>query len=221
MSLGFDDAYNKRLRQKLKEFDNPIALNGSQPEMFFRQAQSDFVLPMVKPSFPTLALALKAERGNSFAQGQHESMEGEGIKSFVKGVEKGVKKAAKGVKKVAKSKAVKAVGKVAKEVGKSVGTVALNEAEKLAGPALGTLGALGATLSGNPELAPLAATLGAKVGEDLGKKGRKYIKKKTGMGLDKPKRAPSAWIEHVKAYAKEHKVSYKQAMHEAKDSYKK
>jgi hypothetical protein len=213
MSLGFDDAYNKRLREKLKEFDNPIALNGSQPEMFFRQAQSDFILPMVKPSFPTLALALKAERGISLAQGQ--GMEGEGLKSFVKGVEKGAKKVAKGVKKVAKSKAVKAVGKVAKEVGKSVGTVAFDEAEKLAGPALGTLGALGATLSGNPELAPLVATLGAKVGEDLGKKGRKYIKKKTGMGL------PSKWIQHVKEYAKENKVPYKQAMKEAKETYKK
>mgnify|MGYP006124874273 FL=1 len=72
MSLGFDDAYNKRLRQTLKEFDNPVGANKTQPEMFFRPKQNDFVLPMVKPSFPTLALALKAERGNSLAQGQHE-----------------------------------------------------------------------------------------------------------------------------------------------------
>ena len=31
----------------------------------------------------------------------------------------------------------------------------------------------------------------------------------------------SAWIEHVKAYAKKNKVSYKEAMSKAKASYKK
>jgi len=31
----------------------------------------------------------------------------------------------------------------------------------------------------------------------------------------------SAWIEHVKAYAKKNKVSYKEAMSKAKPSYKK
>ncbi len=31
----------------------------------------------------------------------------------------------------------------------------------------------------------------------------------------------SAWIEHVKAYAKKNKISYKEAMSKAKPSYKK
>jgi len=35
------------------------------------------------------------------------------------------------------------------------------------------------------------------------------------------KKAPSAWIAHVKAYAAEHGIPYKEAMSKAKDSYKK
>jgi len=37
----------------------------------------------------------------------------------------------------------------------------------------------------------------------------------------KAKRPPSKWILHCKAYAKEHNVSYKQAMKDARASYKK
>jgi len=34
------------------------------------------------------------------------------------------------------------------------------------------------------------------------------------------KKAPSAWIQHVKAYAQNNGVSYKEAMTKAKASYK-
>ena len=42
----------------------------------------------------------------------------------------------------------------------------------------------------------------------------------TGAG-DKPKRPPSKWILHVKEYAAKNNVSYKEALKEAKDTYKK
>jgi hypothetical protein len=41
------------------------------------------------------------------------------------------------------------------------------------------------------------------------------------VGLGKKPRKPSAWITHVKAYAKEHGCSYKEAMSRGKDTYKK
>ena len=219
MSLGFDDAYNKRLRQKLKEFDNPVEANKTQPEMFFRQKQSDFVLPMVKPSFPTLALALKAERGNSLAQGQHEgSMEGEGLVSFVKSVNKGVKKASKSVAKGAK-KASKSVAKGAKKVAKKTTSAALDIIADSAGAAGAAGGVALATAIGQPELAPIFAAVGNKAAAEAAKPARKLVKEKTGLG--KPKRPPSKWILHVAEYRKEHGGSYKDAMRKAKDTYKK
>jgi hypothetical protein len=219
MSLGFDDAYNKRLRQTLKEFDNPVGANRTQPEMFFRQKQSDFVLPMVKPSFPTLALALKAERGNSLAQGQHEGkMEGEGLASFVKGVNKGVKKASKSVAKGAK-KASKSVAKGAKKVAKKTTSTALDIIADSAGAAGAAGGVALATAIGQPELAPVFAAVGNKVAAEAAKPARKLVKEKTGLG--KPKRPPSKWILHVAEYRKEHGGSYKDAMKNAKATYKK
>jgi hypothetical protein len=53
---------------------------------------------------------------------------------------------------------------------------------------------------------------------DLVDLGLDKVKKIEGAG--KPKK-PSAWIAHVKAYAAEHQVPYKQAMMEAKTTYKK
>jgi hypothetical protein len=41
------------------------------------------------------------------------------------------------------------------------------------------------------------------------------------VGLGKKPRKPSAWITHVKAYAKEHGCSYKEALSRAKATYKK
>jgi hypothetical protein len=223
--LGFDTNYDKMLRKKLKDFDNPVEANKTQPEMFFRQAQSEFILPYSKPAYPTLALALKAERQITEAQGQMEGMEGGNIfkdvgkmaKKSVKSVKKAAKGIEKGAKKVAKSKAVRTIGKVGKEVGKSIGTATLDTLEGVAGPALSAGLSAAAVAAGQPELVPLAAAFGEKVGKDLGKKGRKAIKEKTGMG----QRQPSKWIQFVKQYAKDNGVSYKVAMKEAKDSYKK
>lgn len=208
MSLGFDNEYNKQLRKKLKEFDNPVEANKTQPEMFFRPIQGEFILPYSKPAYPTLALALKAEREIGEGQGQYEIMEGGNI----------IKDVGKYAKKVAKSKVVRGAVKGAKKVGKAVGTAVLDEAEKASGVAGATLGSALAVAIGQPELAPIAGVIGEKVAKDLGKQARKAIKEKTGMG--KPKRT-SKWIEYVKQYAKENGVSYKVAMKEAKDTYKK
>tara|TARA_R110001606_G_scaffold80471_1_gene185704 strand:- start:362 stop:637 length:276 start_codon:yes stop_codon:yes gene_type:complete len=55
--------------------------------------------------------------------------------------------------------------------------------------------------------------------EDLSNKGK--VKKKVQTGTAKKKGGASAWITHVKAYAKKNKVSYKVAMSKAKATYKK
>jgi hypothetical protein len=238
MSIGFDDEYNKKLRKKLMEFDNPIQANRAQPEMFFRQAQSDFILPYSKPSYPTLALALKAERQISRAQGQYD-MEGEGLGDVFKGATKAVKsgatKAVKGVKKSAKSveKGVKSTAKkVSKEadkfakskagrelgrIAKDTGSFTLDLAEKSTGAMGAAAGVAAATALGQPELAPVFAAIGSKAASELGKSGRKAIKEKTGLGMKRP----SKWIQFVKEYAKENNLSYKDAMKQGKSSYKK
>ena len=55
--------------------------------------------------------------------------------------------------------------------------------------------------------------------EDLSNKGK--VKKKVQTGTAKKKGGASAWITHVKAYAKKNKVSYRVAMSKAKATYKK
>jgi len=150
MSLGFDNEYNKKLRKKLMDFDNPIQANRSQPDMFYRQAQSDFILPYSKPSYPTLALALKAERQIGNAQGQYDGMEGEGLgdvfKSASKSVSKGVKSASKSVSKGVKSatksvsKGVKSATKEVKSAAKSVAKEADKFAKSPVGKELGRVG---------------------------------------------------------------------------------
>jgi L-rhamnose mutarotase len=47
------------------------------------------------------------------------------------------------------------------------------------------------------------------------------VKDIAGAGAGAGKKSPSAWIAHVKAYASEHGIPYKEAMSKAKDSYKK
>ncbi len=213
MSLGFDTEYNARLRKRLQDFNNPVEANRTQPEMFYRQSQSDFILPYSKPAYPTLSLALKAERQIGEAQGQDEDMEGEGLGSFVKSVGKSVKK---GVKKVAKSKVGKAVAKGAK---KGI-SKALDEAVKVSGDVGSAGGVALATAIGQPELAPAFALAGKEGAEALAPVARKALKKKTGLGMNN-KRKPSAWIQHVQKHAKEHNIPYKQAMKDAKATYKK
>ena len=52
---------------------------------------------------------------------------------------------------------------------------------------------------------------------------RRKVKEIVGAGepVAPKKRAPSAWLQHVKQYAAEHNMPYRQAMSEAKATYKK
>jgi len=55
---------------------------------------------------------------------------------------------------------------------------------------------------------------------DTANKGLDLAQKAKSLGAGKP-RAPNAWVAHVKQYAAANKVSYKEAMSQAKASYKK
>ena len=70
-----------------------------------------------------------------------------------------------------------------------------------------------------PRPSEISDTVGSVVGIPKGI--TSGLLRTVGLGKAKKPRKPSAWIEHVKAYSKEHGVSYKQAMSEAKASYKK
>lgn len=170
-----------------------------------------------------------------------------GATSAVKGVKKGAKSVEKGAKKFAKSKTGKEIGRI----GKEVGSFSLDLAEKSAVPLGAAGGVALATAIGQPALAPVLGAVGAKTAGEIAKSARKGVKSKTGLGVlkevklevkekvkrkvDKLKekakktkekkegsgRAPSAWILHIKQYAKDNDVSYKQAMKDGKASYKK
>jgi hypothetical protein len=95
--------------------------------------------------------------------------------------------------------------------------VGLDIVEKAA-PALGgTAGAAAATTLGQPDLIPVFGANGSATGDQLAKRGRKEVKKQTGLG--KPRLSP--WIEHVKKYANDNNISYKEATSKAKSSYEK
>ena len=217
MSLSLDTKYNAHLRQIIAEMDASPAEVANQPEMIYGGARlRKHTLNESVPYAPPLVDVLDAESQLSVDYMDGGSVLGDvkkGFKKTKKSIEKAGKTVEKGAKKFAKSK----TGKALKEVGKSIGTVALDEAAKLAGPAGAALGTAGAVALGQPELVPIAAALGSKVASDLGKKGRKAVKKQTGMGA--PKRPPSKWNLHVSEYRKANGGSLKDAMKNAKATY--
>ena len=104
-----------------------------------------------------------------------------------------------------------------RQLWKKRATLGFDIIEKAA-PALGGIaGAAAATALGQPELIPVFGAIGSASGDQLAKRGRKEVKKQTGLG--KPRISP--WIEHVKRYANDNKITYKEAMSKAKSSYKK
>ena len=136
--------------------------------------------------------------------------------NIFKDIGKSVSKAAKSVGKESK-KVVKKVDKYATPIMKQGATLGFDIIEKSA-PALGGIaGAAAATALGQPELIPVFGAIGSATGDQLAKRGRKEVKKQTGLG--KPTISP--WIEHVKRYANDNKITYKEAMSKAKSSYKK
>ena len=136
--------------------------------------------------------------------------------NIFKSIGKSVSKAAKSVGKESK-KVVKKVDKYATPIMKQGATLGFDIIEKSA-PALGGLaGSALAVATMNPELAPVEAAIGSAAASKLAKRGRKSIRNQTGLG--KPRISP--WINHVKQYASDHNMSYKEAMTKAKASCKK
>jgi hypothetical protein len=136
--------------------------------------------------------------------------------NIFKSIGKSVSKTAKSVGKETK-KVVKKVDKYATPVMKKGATLEFDIIDKSA-PALGGLaGSALAVATMNPELAPVGAAIGSAAASELANRGRKSIRNQTGLG--KPRSSP--WIEHVKRYANDNKITYKEAMTKAKASYKK
>jgi hypothetical protein len=136
--------------------------------------------------------------------------------NIFKDISKTASKTAKSISKESK-KVVKKVDKYATPIMKKGATLGFDIIEKAA-PALGGIaGAAAATALGQPELIPVFGAIGSATGDQLAKRGRKEVKKQTGLG--KPRISP--WIEHVKRYANDNKITYKEAMSKAKSSYKK
>ena len=136
--------------------------------------------------------------------------------NIFKDISKTASKTAKSIGKETK-KVVKKVDKYATPIMKQGATLGFDIAEK-AMPALGGLaGSALAVATMNPELAPVGAAIGSAAASELAKRGRKSIRNQTGLG--KPRISP--WINHVKQYANDNKITYKEAMSKAKSSYKK
>ena len=136
--------------------------------------------------------------------------------NIFKDISKTASKTAKSIGKETK-KVVKKVDKYATPIMKQGATLGFDIAEK-AMPALGGLaGSALAVATMNPELAPVGAAIGSAAASELAKRGRKSIRNQTGLG--KPRISP--WINHVKQYASDHNMSYKEAMTKAKASCKK
>ena len=146
---------------------------------------------------------------------QNGELEGGNIfKSIGKSVSKGAKSVAKTTEKGAK-----AVAKTTKKIAKPAASLGLDILERAA-PTLGGLAGTALAIGTlNPELAPVGAALGSAAADQLAKRGRSEIKKQTGVG--KPKQVVNKWVNHVKAVAKDHGITYKEAMSKAKSTYKK
>lgn len=108
-----------------------------------------------------------------------------GAKKTVASVVKGVNKAADDVVDVAKSKQTK-------RVGRQIASTLIKRGIPVATAALGSaLASSAATLSGNPELAPVAGRLGAVAGREGGQQLSEYVTRKTGYGMKGRVRLPT------------------------------
>jgi hypothetical protein len=219
--VGTDSSTYLPSNNAVKELVSGLSMGGAKPKpnkdlTNARKAMDKFLSGerKTKPSMKHLQILhehgeLELDGGNIFKS----------ISKTVKSVGKDVSKTAKKVGKESSKtmkKVDKGVVKYVLPVAKSTASLGLDIAEKAA-PTLGALGASTlATLSGNPELIPVAAALGSATADQLAKRGRAEVKKQTGLG--KPKTSP--WIEHVKKHAMKHGVNYKQAMTDAKATYK-
>ena len=70
-----------------------------------------------------------------------------------------------------------------------------------------------------PRPSEISDTVGSVIGIPKGVSSG--LLRTVGLGKEKKPRKPSAWIAHVRSYAKEHGCTYKEAMSRAKETYKK
>jgi len=104
-----------------------------------------------------------------------------GVRSVGRTVERGALRAANTVGretvKFAKSKELK-------RVGRKIATPLIRKGIPIAASALGSaLGSAAATVTGNPEFAPIAGKIGAQLGREGGVALSKYVTRKTGYGV--------------------------------------
>jgi hypothetical protein len=79
-----------------------------------------------------------------------------------------------------------------KRVGRQIAKPLIRQGIPIAAQALGaTLGSAAATLSGNPEFAPIAARIGSAAGRQGGEALSRYVSRKTGYGMKGRVRLPS------------------------------
>ena len=102
------------------------------------------------------------------------------IKRAFKKVGSKIEKVGSKIEKVATSKPVKAVGR-------KIASTLIRQGIPIATSALGSaIGSSAATLSGNPEFAPVAGKIGFQLGSQGGKELSKYVSRKTGYGMRVP-----------------------------------
>lgn len=95
-------------------------------------------------------------------------------------IKRAFKKVGSTIEKVATSKPAKAVGR-------KIASTLIKKGIPIATSALGSaIGSSAATITGNPELAPVAGKIGAKLGSEGGKELSKYVSRKTGYGMRVP-----------------------------------
>jgi len=223
--IGTDSATYLPSNNAVKELVGVLSMGGAKPKSPMlkdltnaRKAMDKFLSGERKTKPMVKHLQLLQEHGELEGGNIFKSI-GKSVSKTAKSVGKDVSKTAKKVGKES-SKTMKKVDKgVVKYVlptAKSAASLGLDITEKAA-PALGALaGTAAATAIGQPELIPVFGALGSATGDQLAKRGRAEVKKQTGLG--KPK--TSQWIQHVKNHAAKHGVNYKQAMTDAKKSYK-
>ena len=122
-----------------------------------------------------------------------DMMSGGSILGDIKSTFKKVgKKVVSGAKKAADTVVDVATSKPVKKAGRKIASTLIKRGIPVATSALGSaIGSTAATLSGNPELAPVAGKLGAVLGREGGMELSKYVSRKTGYGMKGRVRLPT------------------------------
>jgi len=143
------------------------------------------ILGDIKGAFKSVGKAVKSIGSKV---GDLEDKARKTVSKTISSVRKGANKVGKVVKKGATQLGDKVVevakSKQVKRFGRKVASQLIRRGIPVASQALGSaLGSTLATISGNPELAPMAGKLGAQLGQRGGQELSKYVSRKTGYGV--------------------------------------